>query len=63
MTPTAGTGWMVVEEAFDRYIIRHIEKQNFTVKVFSRMLLNPMRSVANVLRFKKPWYRDRVFGD
>jgi hypothetical protein len=63
MTPTAGTGWMVMEEALDRYIIRHIEKRNAFVSIFARMLLNPMRSVANVLRVKKPWYRDRPFGD
>ena len=63
MTPTAGTGWMVLEEALDRYIIRHIEKRNAFVSIFGRMLLNPMRSVANVLRVKKPWYRDRPFGD
>ena len=63
MTPTAGTGWMVMEEALDRYIIRHIEKRSAFVSIFARMLLNPMRSVANVLRVKKPWYRDRPFGD
>jgi len=63
MTPTAGTGWMVMEEALDRYVIRHIEKRNAFVSIFARTLLNPMRSVANVLRVKKPWYRDRPFGD
>lgn len=63
ITPTAGTGWMVLEEALDRYVIRHIEKRNGFVSIFARMLLNPMRSVANVLRIKKPWYRDRPFGD
>lgn len=63
MTPTAGTGWMVMEEALDRYLVRHIEKRSAVVKIFARMLLNPMRSVANVLRFQKPWYRDRPFGD
>lgn len=62
ITPTVGTGWLVTEEAIDRYIIRHIEKQSFVVKMFARVLLNPMRSVANVLRFREPWYRDRPFG-
>lgn len=62
ITPTVGTGWLVTEEAIDRYIIRHIEKHSFIVKMFSRVLLNPMRAVANVLRFREPWYRDRPFG-
>ena len=63
MTPTAGTGWMVLEEAIDRYVVRHVEERtNFFVKIFLRTLLNPMRGVANALRFKPPWYRDRPFG-
>lgn len=62
MTPTAGTGWMVMEEALDRYVIRHMESRNFVLKIFMRTLLNPMRAVANALRFKEPWYRDRPFG-
>lgn len=63
VTPTIGTAWLIVEEAFDRYIIRHLEKRtNFVVKMFLRTLLNPMRGVANTLRFKEPWNRDRPFG-
>jgi len=63
VTPTIGTAWMIVEEALDRYIIRHLEKRtNFVVKMFLRTLLNPMRGVANTLRFKEPWNRDRPFG-
>ncbi len=62
MTPTVGTAWLISEEAIDRYVIRHIEKQSFVVKMFARVFLNPMRSVANVLRFREPWYRDRPFG-
>lgn len=62
MTPTVGTGWLLTEEALDRYVIRHIESKGMTVKLLSRTLLNPMRSVANMLRLKAPWYRDRPFG-
>jgi hypothetical protein len=63
ITPTVGTAWMIVEEALDRYVIRHLEKRtNFVVKMFLRTLLNPMRGVANTLRFKEPWNRDRPFG-
>lgn len=62
ITPTVGTGWLLTEEALDRYIIRHIESKGMTVKLLSRTFLNPMRSVANMLRLKTPWYRDRPFG-
>ena len=63
VTPTVGTAWMILEEALDRYIIRHLEKRsNVAVRMLLRSLLNPMRGVANTLRFKEPWHRDRPFG-
>lgn len=62
ITPTVGTGWLLTEEALDRYVIRHIESKSRSVKFLARTLLNPMRSVANMLRLKEPWYRDRPFG-
>ena len=62
ITPTVGTGWLMTEEALDRFVIRHIESKSRMVKMLARTFLNPMRSVANLLRFKEPWYRDRPFG-
>lgn len=61
ITPTVGTALMITEEALDRYLIKSIERRtdNFYVKIFSRMLFNPTRIFANILRFKEPWYRDR----
>ena len=59
ITPTVGTAWMITEEALDRYIIRHAEG-NLTARILLRTVLNPTRSVTNMLRFKKPWYRDRA---
>ena len=59
ITPTVGTAWMITEEALDRYIIRHAEG-SLAARIFLRTVLNPTRSVANMLRFKKPWYRDRA---
>ena len=60
VTPTLGTVWLIGEDAVDRYIVRWVERKtnNFYLKIASRMLLNPTRSCANVLRFKKPWHRD-----
>lgn len=60
MTPTAGLGLLIAEDAIDRYVIRKIERTNgnFYLKITSRTLLNPTRTVANLIRFKKPWHRD-----
>lgn len=60
MTPTAGTALLVAEDALDRYVIERLERrtQNKYVRIFGRMLLNPTRTAANLLRFKKPWHRD-----
>lgn len=60
VTPTVGTGLLVGEDALDRYLLRRIESStdNFYVRIAARMLLNPARSCANLLRFRKPWHRD-----
>ena len=60
MTPTAGLGLLVTEDALDRYLIAKLERRtgNRYVRIFSRMVFNPTRTAANLLRFKKPWYRD-----
>ena len=61
VTPLGGFGWLVVEDFLDKNIIHRIERRssgNFYIKVASRVLLNPTRSVANLLRLKTPWYRD-----
>lgn len=61
VTPTLGTVMLIAEDAVDRYIIKSIERRwdNFYIKIFSRMILNPTRLFANMLRLKAPWYRDR----
>ncbi|HSE20371.1 MAG TPA: hypothetical protein VLB68_01900 [Pyrinomonadaceae bacterium] len=62
VTPIGGLGLLVLEDFLDKHIIRMIERRNagnFYLKVSSRTLLNPTRSIANLLRFKTPWYRDR----
>lgn len=64
VTPTLGTAMLVTEDALDRYLIRNIERRtnNFYIKIFSRMIFNPTRNFANILRFKPPWHRDRPAG-
>jgi len=60
VTPTLGTGLLVAEDAADRYIIRRIERRfpkNFWLKIMTRMLLNPTRTMGNLLAFREPWHR------
>jgi hypothetical protein len=60
VTPVIGTGWLIGEDAVDRYLIARIERwtKNHTVRVLARSFLNPARSLSNLLRLKKPWRRD-----
>jgi len=59
MTPVGGMGWIVAEDAVDKNFIKKLEEgRSDGMKRFVRIFFNPNRSVANVLRFKKPCYRD-----
>lgn len=60
VTPLGGFGLMVLEDYLDATLIRKIERGGVgtRTRVF-RVLLNPSRSVANMLRFKRPSHRDR----
>lgn len=62
VTPTVGTAWLVGEDFFDRFVVKNIERRtnNFYIRIFARMLFNPTRNFSNILRFKEPWYRDRL---
>jgi hypothetical protein len=55
-----GMAWMIGEDAIDRYLIKRIENKypNPVIRAFARGGLNPIRSYANLLRFKVPWHRD-----
>jgi hypothetical protein len=59
ITPVGGFGWIVAEDAIDRFVIRHLEKKSRRKGLirFLRVALNPARSFSNVMRLKLPWYR------
>jgi len=61
VTPTLGTTLLIGEDAIDRFVMKCIERgtDNFYIVIFSRMLLSPTRTIANLFRFKTPWHRDR----
>jgi hypothetical protein len=62
VTPTLGTVAIVLEDAADKYLIEPIERRtrNWHIVRLVRIMLNPTRSFANLLRLKKPWYRERT---
>lgn len=61
VTPTLGTAWLLGEDMLDRYMIGFVERKtnNLFLRNMLRVTLNPMRSCANLLRFKNLWHRDR----
>jgi hypothetical protein len=61
VTPTIGTAWLVGEDVLDRYLVRWVEGRSNRLlwRGTARVLFNPMRAAANLIRFKTPWYRDR----
>ena len=58
-TPVLGLGWMMAEDSIDKYIVKRIEghTRNRFARAMARSLLNPARSYANVVAFKRPWER------
>ena len=60
ITPLGGFGMMLLEDYLDKKVIRNLErgKSPATARVL-RVLLNPQRSVANMMRIERPSYRDR----
>ena len=60
VTPAGGFVVMLAEDAVDRFLVRKLESRTTSgkMKAIYRTTFNPCRSFANVLRGKKPWYRD-----
>jgi hypothetical protein len=65
VTPAIGLGWMIAEDALDRYLVRFVERrtQNRLVRVLVRGGANPSRSLANVVSGQWPWARPRDHAD
>ncbi len=59
ITPVVGLGWIITEDAVDRYVIKTLEAHtsNPYLKMTFRGVLNPSRSLANALAGKVPWSR------
>ncbi|HEX5000308.1 MAG TPA: hypothetical protein VFY29_18950 [Terriglobia bacterium] len=59
VTPVAGVAWLVGEDALNKYVLRRLDQKmnNRAVSAVLRSLLNPSRTMANLLRGQAPWIR------
>ena len=59
VTPVFGLGWMVAEDVADKYVVKWIEARttNPWVRALVRSWVNPCRSYANFMAFRRPWER------
>lgn len=58
VTPLGGTGLILLEDYLDKRVIAKLERGGGKRARFFRIALNPSRSIANVIRWKRPSYRD-----
>jgi hypothetical protein len=60
VTPLLGTALIIEEDIVDRYLVGWVERKTTAHgwRAAARSFFNPCRSVANLLRFRAPWYRD-----
>jgi hypothetical protein len=59
VTPVGAFGFMVAEDAVDRYVVQWLERrvQNTFVRVILRLAANPSRTLSNTASGKLPWHR------
>ena len=60
MNEVGGTAMTIGFQWLDKHLQKQIEKhvQNRALIGFTRILTNPTQSVANLVRFRTPWFRD-----
>jgi len=59
ITPVGGLGMILLEDWLDKRFITRLEQRTTPGKArFLRIVMNPQRSIANLLRFKLPSHRD-----
>ncbi len=60
VTPAGAFGWMVAEDALDRFLVKWAEGRvrNRGLRAALRFALNPGRALSNSASGRSPWYRD-----
>jgi hypothetical protein len=59
VTPIGALGWMVAEDALDRYVTEWLEARvrNRVVRASVRIAFNPARALSNGAAGRAPWHR------
>lgn len=59
VTPVGALGFIVAEDALDRYLIVRIERwtSNRVLRAIARAALNPSRTLSNTAQGRLPWFR------
>jgi len=58
-TPIGGLGWNIGEDYLDKHVVSFLEQKNRNpVLLTVYQFITPAKGVANILRFRPPWYRD-----
>jgi hypothetical protein len=59
VTPVGALGFMVAEDALDRYLVVKIESWtgNRLLRALARTALNPSRTLSNTAQGRAPWWR------
>lgn len=60
VTPVGGFGWLIAEDALDRFFVKWVEgrTRNRFVRAVLRLALNPGRTLSNSASGRLPWHRD-----
>src|SRR5262249_26049636 len=60
MNGVGGTAMTIGFQALDKHLQKRIEKHvdNRVLIGATRIVTNPIQSVANIVRFRQPWFRD-----
>jgi hypothetical protein len=60
VTPAGALGWIVAEDALDRFLVRWIERRvrNGAARASLRLALNPGRALSNSSSGRAPWFRE-----
>jgi hypothetical protein len=60
VTPVGAFGWIVAEDALDRYFVKWFEARvgNRVARTVVRLVLNPGRALSNASSGRAPWHRE-----
>ena len=60
VTPLGAFGWIVAEDALDRFLTRWVEERvtHPLLRVTMRLVSNPGRALSNSTSGRVPWHRD-----